>query len=132
MPPVQLLFCDQVSMPDEGLTVGMNIILGAADGEIVADPDVQRSALNVVINCVCAPIHRVCIARILIVSSTCVSIIRLSQNFYCQVGGTIARFSGTGYARKKANLRLSEDVILKMWDCARSHNGIMVRSPTRC
>ena len=60
MPQVQLLFCAQVTMPDEGLTVGMNIILGAAEGEIVADPDVQRSALSVLINCVCAPVHRVC------------------------------------------------------------------------
>lgn len=100
MPQVQLLFCEQVTMPDEGLTVGMNIILGAAEGEIVADPDVQRSALSVLINCVCAPVHR--------------------------IGGTIARFSGTGYARKKANFRLSEDVILKMWDSVRSNNGIMV------
>ncbi|XP_034255066.1 DDB1- and CUL4-associated factor 1 isoform X2 [Thrips palmi] len=100
MPQVQLLFCEQVSMPDEGLTVGMNIILGAAEGEIVADPDVQRSALSVLINCVCAPVHR--------------------------IGGTIARFSGSGYARKKANFRLSEDVILKMWDSVRSNNGIMV------
>lgn len=100
MPQVQLLFCEQVSMPDEGLTVAMTIILGAAEGEIVADPDVQRSALSVLINCVCAPIHR--------------------------VGGTIARFSGSGYARKKANFRLSEDVILKMWDSVRSNNGIMI------
>lgn len=61
MPQVQLLFSEQVSMPDEGLTVGMNIILGAAEGEIVADPDVQRSALSVLINCVCAPVHRVCL-----------------------------------------------------------------------
>lgn len=102
MPQVQLLFCEQVSMPDEGLTVGMNIILGAAEGEIVSDSDVQRSALSVIINCVCAPIHR--------------------------VGGTIARVSGAGYAsaRRKSNFRPSEEVIMKMWDSVRSSNGIMV------
>jgi len=59
MPQVQLLFCEPVTLPDEGLTVGVNIILGAAEGEIVSDPDVQRSALSVIINCVCAPIQRV-------------------------------------------------------------------------
>lgn len=37
----------------------MNIILGAAEGEIVADPDVQKAALRVIVNCVCAPIARV-------------------------------------------------------------------------
>lgn len=41
------------------MTIGMNIILGASEGEIVADPDVQKAALQVIINCVCAPIHRV-------------------------------------------------------------------------
>jgi HIV-1 Vpr-binding protein len=59
MPRVQLLLCDRVDLPDEAMTVGMNIILGAAEGEIVADADVQRAALAVIINCVCAPIHRV-------------------------------------------------------------------------
>lgn len=39
--------------------IGMNIILGAAEGEIVADPDVQKAALRVIVNCVCAPITRV-------------------------------------------------------------------------
>lgn len=37
----------------------MNIILGAAEGEIVTDPDVQKAALRVIVNCVCGPIHRV-------------------------------------------------------------------------
>lgn len=40
--------------------LGINIILGAAEGEIVADADVQKAALRVIVNCVCAPIHRVC------------------------------------------------------------------------
>lgn len=62
MPQVQLLFCEQVTMPDEAHTVGMNIILGAAEGEIVADADVQRSALSVIINSACAPVHRVCLS----------------------------------------------------------------------
>ncbi|KAL4719400.1 hypothetical protein ACJJTC_013822 [Scirpophaga incertulas] len=34
-------------------------IVGAADGEIVAEPEVQKAALNVLVNCVCAPVHRV-------------------------------------------------------------------------
>nr|CAD7256367.1 unnamed protein product [Timema shepardi] len=59
MPQVQQLLCERVELPDDSVTVGINIILGAAEGEIVADADVQRSALMVLINCVCAPILRV-------------------------------------------------------------------------
>jgi HIV-1 Vpr-binding protein len=85
------------------MTVGMNIILGAAEGEIVADADVQRAALAAIINCVCAPIHR--------------------------VGGSVARFSISLSSKKKTNIfRSSEEVIGKMWESVRSNNGIMVRS----
>lgn len=62
MPRVQLHLCERVDLPDETMTVGMNVILGAAEGEIVADPDVQRAALGVLITCVCAPINRVLIS----------------------------------------------------------------------
>lgn len=101
MPRVQLHLCERVDLPDEAMTVGMNVILGAAEGEIVADPDVQRAALGVLITCVCAPIQR--------------------------VGGSIARYSTSGSAKKRTqNMRSSEEVIEKMWDCVRSSNGIMV------
>jgi HIV-1 Vpr-binding protein len=90
-----------VDLPDEAMTVGMNIILGAAEGEIVADADVQRAALAVIINCVCAPIHR--------------------------VGGSVGRFSVAGSAKKKTNsFRSSEELIGMMWESVRSNNGIMV------
>ncbi|XP_018331272.1 DDB1- and CUL4-associated factor 1 isoform X2 [Agrilus planipennis] len=105
MPKVQLLFCDRVDLPEETLTVGMNIILGAADGEIVADPDVQKAALRVIVNCVCAPIQR--------------------------VGGAIARYStnnsqGTSSPSKKTKFKSSEELIQKVWDCVRANSGIMV------
>lgn len=63
MPRVQLILCDRVDLPDDTITVGTNIILGSAEGEIVVDPDVQRAALSLIVNCVCAPIHRVCIVQ---------------------------------------------------------------------
>ncbi|XP_069696548.1 DDB1- and CUL4-associated factor 1 isoform X2 [Periplaneta americana] len=101
MPRVQLLLCERVDLPDEAMAVGMNIILGAAEGEIVADADVQRAALAVIINCVCAPIHR--------------------------LGGSVGRFSVAGSAKKKTNnFRSSEELIGKMWESVRSNNGIMV------
>ncbi|KAJ8975909.1 hypothetical protein NQ317_007752 [Molorchus minor] len=64
MPKVQLLFCDRVDLPEETLTVGMNIILGAAEGEIVTDADVQKAALAAIGNCVCAPVARIPLSRV--------------------------------------------------------------------
>lgn len=43
------------------------------------------------------------------------------------MGGSIARYSTSGSAKKRTqNMRSSEEVIEKMWDCVRSSNGIMV------
>ena len=53
------MFCDRTQIPDDANAVGINILLGAAEGDIVADPEVQRAALAVLIHCVCAPTHRV-------------------------------------------------------------------------
>jgi len=36
-----------------------SVLLGLADGELLPDPDVQKAALNVIINSVCGPMSRV-------------------------------------------------------------------------
>ncbi|XP_060518172.1 protein mahjong-like isoform X1 [Cylas formicarius] len=102
MPKVQLLFCEKVDLPEESITVGFNIILGAAEGEIVADADVQKAALRVIVNCVCAPVNR--------------------------IGGSVSRFSqgSTASPNKKTKFKSSEELIQKVWDCVRSNSGIMV------
>ncbi|CAB3371680.1 Hypothetical predicted protein [Cloeon dipterum] len=56
----RLLLCEKVMLPEDSFApMGMKLILGAAEGEIVNDADVQRAALYVICNCVCAPMHRV-------------------------------------------------------------------------
>ncbi|KAG7235646.1 hypothetical protein INR49_002408 [Caranx melampygus] len=60
VPKVQLVLADTVEVVDETRslvsTVGMSIILGVAEGEVfVNDAEIQKSALQVIINCVCAP-----------------------------------------------------------------------------
>ncbi|KAM9859671.1 DDB1- and CUL4-associated factor 1-like isoform 1-T1 [Aulostomus maculatus] len=60
VPKVQLALADTVNILDENRspvsTVGMSIILGVAEGEVfVNDAEIQKSALQVIINCVCAP-----------------------------------------------------------------------------
>ncbi|XP_072760257.1 protein mahjong isoform X1 [Anoplolepis gracilipes] len=100
VPKVMLLLCERVDMPDMSMTMAINLLLAAAECEIIADADVQRAALRAVINCVCAPINR--------------------------VGGNVARYSITGSAKKKANMHNSEELIQKVWESVRSNNGIMV------
>ncbi|XP_039287323.1 DDB1- and CUL4-associated factor 1 [Nilaparvata lugens] len=101
MPNVQLAFCERLESPDQTNKVGLNVILNAAEGEIVVDPDVQRAALGVLITCVCAPVYR--------------------------GGGCIARYSASGSAKKKTqNMKNSEEIINKVWEVVRSNNGIMV------
>ncbi|KAM4741347.1 DDB1- and CUL4-associated factor 1-like isoform 2-T2 [Anableps anableps] len=60
VPKVQLVLADTVEVMDERRsavpTVGMSIILGVAEGEVFPnDAEIQKSALQVIINCVCAP-----------------------------------------------------------------------------
>nr|XP_031831732.1 protein mahjong isoform X2 [Nomia melanderi] len=100
VPKVMLLLCERVDMPDMSMTMAINLLLAAAECEIIADADVQRAALRAVINCVCAPINR--------------------------IGGNVARYSVSGSAKKKANINNSEELIQKIWESVRSNNGIMV------
>ncbi|KAF9793684.1 hypothetical protein SFRURICE_002343 [Spodoptera frugiperda] len=86
------LKCDSDSNAD--------VLAGAADGEIVPEPDVQKAALNVLVNCVCAPVHR--------------------------AGTSTTRFSITGSSKKKTALKSYEDLIQKVWESVRTNNGIMV------
>lgn len=90
------MFCERIDFPEEASAAGLNIILGAAEGEIVADPEVQKSALSLLVNCICAPIHR---------------------------PSGIARF---GSAKKKIIDKNSEELIKSLWETVRANNGIIV------
>ncbi|XP_014210788.1 protein mahjong [Copidosoma floridanum] len=100
VPKVMLLLCERVETPDTIVTNAVNLLLAAAECEIIQDPDVQRAALYTLINCVCAPTSR--------------------------AGGNLARYSVTGSAKKKTNVHSSEELIQKIWECVRSNNGIMI------
>lgn len=41
------------------LFLSLSVLTGLAEGEILSDAEVQKSALNVLINCVCGPVERV-------------------------------------------------------------------------
>ncbi|TTC88577.1 DDB1- and CUL4-associated factor 1 [Bagarius yarrelli] len=105
IPKTQLLLTENVSVLDEGgstiSTVGMSIVLVVAEGEVfVNDAEIQKSALQVVINCVCAPDKRI-----------------------SSIGKII---SGTPRRRLPQSHRVSESVLAKMWNVVQSNNGIKV------
>ncbi|XP_059078551.1 DDB1- and CUL4-associated factor 1-like isoform X2 [Tigriopus californicus] len=107
VPKVQLQLCERIELYDETKTVGINIVLGAAEGDIVQDSaDVRKSALTLIINCVCAPINRPGIQTRHALNSSTVTTTPASH-------------------RRKAIGKSSEDLINKVWDCCRSNNGIM-------
>lgn len=105
LPKTQLLLAEPVAVLDEeGSTisaVGMSIVLVVAEGEVfVNDAEIQKSALQVVINCVCAPEKRV---------------------------SSLGKFmAGTPRRRLPQTNRASESALAKMWNVVQSNNGIKV------
>jgi HIV-1 Vpr-binding protein len=97
MPRVHAVLCERISFPDEASASGFNIVLGCLEGEIVADPEVQKSALSLLVNCLCAPIHR--------------------------PSGNLAKY---GSGKKKVIDKNSEELIKMVWETVRSNNGIIV------
>uniref|UniRef100_A0A8C9YX86 DDB1- and CUL4-associated factor 1 n=1 Tax=Sander lucioperca TaxID=283035 RepID=A0A8C9YX86_SANLU len=105
VPKTQLLLSEAVAVLDEGgstvSTVGISIVLAVAEGEVfVNDAEIQKSALQVVINCVCAPDKRM-----------------------SSIGKFIA---GTPRRRLPQQTKASESVLTKMWNVVQSNNGIKV------
>ncbi|XP_039432670.1 protein mahjong isoform X2 [Culex pipiens pallens] len=103
IPRVHAVFCERIEFPEEGSAAGINIVLGAAEGEIVADAEVQKSALAVLVHTVCAPLHR--------------------------PSGSLARF---GSAKKRMPNKNSEELLQKVWESVRSNNGIIVLLSLMC
>ena len=126
---VQLQLCEPVDLPDDSNTIGITIILGAAEGEIVTDPEVQKSALHVIITCACAPITRVNVRCALGCETRARGDCRndgFFDKFYSQDISNVSLFSSGSAKKKWAKVQSREDIIQKVWDCIRTSNGIMV------
>ncbi|XP_039626969.1 DDB1- and CUL4-associated factor 1-like [Polypterus senegalus] len=105
VPKTQFLLAEPVDLLDENgstvSTVGMSIILGVAEGEVfVNDAEIQKSALQVIINCVCAPDKRI-----------------------SSIGKLVL---DTPRRRPHQNPKCCENVLTKMWNVVQSNNGIKV------
>lgn len=98
-PSVLSVFCERIDVADLTPSAGINVVLHSAEGEIVSSAEVQRSALTVLVHCVCAPV-----LRPLLVNN---------------------RFGSTSKKRMIAN-KISEEILQKVWAAVRSNNGIIV------
>lgn len=72
-----------------------------AGGEVAVDPEVQKAALNVIINAVCGPTAKV-------------------------ANGAAPRLPASGSTRRRISIAVSEEPLIKAWETVRSNNGIMV------
>ena len=79
--------------------IGISIILGVAEGEFfIHDAEIQKSALQIIINCVCGPDNRI---------------------------SSIGKFiSGTPRRKLPQTPKSSEQTLAKMWNVVQSNNGI--------
>ncbi|XP_047741540.1 DDB1- and CUL4-associated factor 1 [Hyalella azteca] len=118
MPQVQMAFCEKITIPASedffrnvnpmeapGFAVLVACIPETNIQPMNATPEVQRAALHVLVNCLCAPLNR-------------------------SGGASFRSVDGTPSGRKTArssaaNSVASEDIVTKSWDCVRTSNGIM-------
>ncbi|KAM4721194.1 DDB1- and CUL4-associated factor 1 [Rhinophrynus dorsalis] len=113
VPKIQLQLAEPVDVLDEAgstvSTVGMSIVLGVAEGEFFThDAEIQKSALQIIINCVCAPETRV-------------------SSIGKYVSGTPRRRPIVGPAfHQHGRGGTGEPTLSKMWNVVQSNNGIKV------
>uniref|UniRef100_A0A8D8ZHS1 Protein mahjong n=2 Tax=Cacopsylla melanoneura TaxID=428564 RepID=A0A8D8ZHS1_9HEMI len=118
LPRAQLLLCEQIELPEDTPTVGMNIVLGAAEGEIVADPDVQKAALYLLITCIYAPSSKHQINTSLPATP------RTPTSTPSSRKSTSQQFQGGSLTPKTSQKSVDEQNVVT--NCVRSNNGIMV------
>ncbi|XP_063797456.1 DDB1- and CUL4-associated factor 1 isoform X2 [Pseudophryne corroboree] len=113
VPKIQLQLAESVDVLDEAgstvSTVGMSIVLGVAEGEFFThDAEIQKSALQIIINCVCAPESRI-------------------SSIGKYVSGTPRRRPPISHSYHPPGRRGSgEPTLSKMWNVVQSNNGIKV------
>ncbi|XP_037077224.1 DDB1- and CUL4-associated factor 1-like [Pollicipes pollicipes] len=98
LPAVQLQLAERHAFPGGRSLVGVGLVVAMAEMENMGDPEVQKSAIRVIITCVCGPLHR--------------------------PGSASSALSAPSSAKKRA-LRPYDDLLPIMWESVRTNNGIM-------
>ncbi|XP_053325446.1 DDB1- and CUL4-associated factor 1 [Spea bombifrons] len=112
VPKIQLQLAESVDVLDESgstvSTVGMSIVLGVAEGEFFThDAEIQKSALQIIINCVCGPESRI-------------------SSIGKYVSGTPRRRTLACSPFQHGRGVGGESTLAKMWNVVQANNGIKV------
>lgn len=87
------------------------MLIGLAEGEL-QDPEVQKSALNIIINCVCGPVERVGLLQYLLLLLLCQSIGEGRQLLACSSKVFILQLLipvylyGMGFVERAGNVKI--------------------------
>ncbi|XP_014100359.2 protein mahjong isoform X2 [Bactrocera oleae] len=114
IPCVFHIYCERLDVPDSAGASGIYFILAAASGDITADADVQKSALAVLVHCVCAPLSRK-------EPNTVIKVFHSSK----KEPSNAAKGNNSSKRNKPAN-RYCEELIEKVWESVCSNNGIII------
>ncbi|XP_011187947.1 protein mahjong isoform X2 [Zeugodacus cucurbitae] len=114
IPRVFQVYCERLDVPDSAGASGIYFILAAASGDITADADVQKSALAVLVHCVCAPLSRK-------EPNTALKVFHSSK----KEPNNAAKGINSSKRNKPAN-RYCEELIEKVWESVCSNNGIII------
>uniref|UniRef100_A0A0K8V4J0 DDB1-and CUL4-associated factor-like 1 n=1 Tax=Bactrocera latifrons TaxID=174628 RepID=A0A0K8V4J0_BACLA len=121
IPRVFQVYCERLDVPDSAGASGIYFILAAASGDITADADVQKSALAVLVHCVCAPLSRK-------EPNTALKVFHSSSkaSFVLQKEPTSAGKALNSSKRNRPANRYCEELIEKVWESVCSNNGIII------
>uniref|UniRef100_H2Z2G6 Uncharacterized protein n=1 Tax=Ciona savignyi TaxID=51511 RepID=H2Z2G6_CIOSA len=98
----QLQLCEQISLPEAyDPETGISILLNVAEGETYTgvEPEAQKSALAVLVNCVCGPLYK--------------------------FDGAVARVVN-GTPQSRAVSKSIDESRKKIWESVKTHNGIKI------
>nr|XP_002123152.1 DDB1- and CUL4-associated factor 1 isoform X2 [Ciona intestinalis] len=98
----QLQLCETINIPDSSTPeTGISILLNVAEGESYTgiEPEPQKSALAVIVNCVCGPQYK--------------------------FEGTVGRVVNTTPQNRSVS-KFIDEARRKLWECVKTNNGIKI------
>ncbi|VDM37858.1 unnamed protein product [Toxocara canis] len=113
---VQMDMCDSLVKIRHGIKSE-----AACEGELMSDVELQKAALDVIINCVCAPLEKLGGGRLAVSPNTNTT---PNESSTLSVKGN--GISSTQKRRLKKSFLEATDVLERMWDAVRRNNGIMI------
>ncbi|MFH4974522.1 hypothetical protein AB6A40_001231 [Gnathostoma spinigerum] len=126
VPAVQLDLCVNNIQYNHGIVnQGIGLLLEACEGEMIPDAELQKMALEVIINCVCAPVEKYRGNRLIYEKlnwpkdSAQLSEAQRSRQLTPESSHVVVN-------ARKSTSRESVNILERCWEAVRQHNGIMI------